>query len=93
MTTKETVRALLDRLPDNCSIDDVPHHLHVVQAVSRGDGEVAAGARCHTPRLKENCGGSVCSAPHVIWAESAYAALDGVITYIAQDSREHGIKV
>jgi hypothetical protein len=43
MTTKETVRALLDRLPDNCSIDDVLYHLYVVQAVSRGDGEVAGG--------------------------------------------------
>ena len=43
MTTKETVRALLDRLPDNCSIDDVLYHLYVVQAVSRGDEEVAGG--------------------------------------------------
>lgn len=43
MTTKEIVRALLDRLPDNCSIDDVLYHLYVVQAVSRGDAEVAAG--------------------------------------------------
>jgi hypothetical protein len=43
MTTKETVRALLDRLPDNCSIDDVLYHLYVVQAVSRGDADVADG--------------------------------------------------
>ncbi len=42
MTTKETVRALLERLPDDCSIDDVLDHLHVVQAVARGDGDVAA---------------------------------------------------
>ena len=43
MTAKETVLALLDRLPDSCSIDDVLYHLYVVQAVSRGDVEVAAG--------------------------------------------------
>ena len=43
MTTKETVRAILDRLPDNCSIDDVLYQLYVVQAVARGDADVAAG--------------------------------------------------
>ena len=41
MTAKETVRALLDRLPNDCSLDDVLYHLYVVQAVGRGlaDGE------------------------------------------------------
>ena len=43
MTTKETVRATLDRLPDNCSIDDVLYQLYVVQALARGDVDVAAG--------------------------------------------------
>ncbi len=36
MTAKETVRALLDRLPDDCSLEDVQYHLYVVQAVARG---------------------------------------------------------
>ncbi len=36
MTAKETVRALLDRLPDDCSLEDVQYHLCVVQAVQRG---------------------------------------------------------
>ncbi len=42
VTAKDTVRALLDRLPDDCSLDDVQYHLYVVQAVGRGlaDGEV-----------------------------------------------------
>lgn len=41
MTAKETVRALLDRLPNDCSLDDVLYHIYVVQAVGRGlaDGE------------------------------------------------------
>ena len=41
MTAKDTVRALLDRLPDDCSLDDVQYHLYVVQAVGGGlaDGE------------------------------------------------------
>jgi predicted transcriptional regulator len=41
--TKETVRALLDRLPDDCSIDDVLYHLYVVQAIALGQADAAAG--------------------------------------------------
>jgi predicted transcriptional regulator len=43
MTAKDTVRALLDRLPDDCSLDDVQYHLYVVQAVGRGVGDGEAG--------------------------------------------------
>ena len=43
MTTKETVRAILDRLPDDCTIDDVQYQLYVIQAVSRGDADATAG--------------------------------------------------
>jgi predicted transcriptional regulator len=43
MTAKDTVRALLDRLPDDCSLDDVQCHLYVVQAVGRGVADGEAG--------------------------------------------------
>lgn len=43
MTTKEQVRALLDRLPDECSLDDVQYHLYVLQAVARGEADEEAG--------------------------------------------------
>ena len=43
MTTKDAVRALLDRLPENCSLEEVQYHLYVMQAVARGDADVAAG--------------------------------------------------
>lgn len=43
MTTKETVRALLERLPDDCSLDDVLYHLYVVQAVGEGLADAEAG--------------------------------------------------
>jgi hypothetical protein len=43
VTTKDTVRALLDRLPDDCSLEDVLYHLYVVQAVARGVADVEAG--------------------------------------------------
>lgn len=43
MQTKDTVRAVLDRLPDDCSLDDVLYHLYVVQAVVRGRADIEAG--------------------------------------------------
>src|SRR5437867_13213865 len=41
--TKETVRALLDRLPDDCSLDDVLYHLYVIQAIAEGQADSKAG--------------------------------------------------
>ena len=43
MTTKDTVRALLDRMPDDCSLDEVLYHLYVVQAVHQGLADSEAG--------------------------------------------------
>jgi hypothetical protein len=43
MTTKDAIRALLDRLPDDCSLDDVQCHLYVLQAVARGEADEDAG--------------------------------------------------
>jgi len=41
--TKETVRDLLDRLPDDCTLDDVLYHLYVIQSIDRGLEDVEAG--------------------------------------------------
>ena len=43
MTAKDTVRALLDRLPNDCTLDDVSYHLYVVQAIGRGRADGATG--------------------------------------------------
>jgi predicted transcriptional regulator len=43
MTTKDAVRALLDRLPENCSLEDVQYHLYVLQALARGEADIVAG--------------------------------------------------
>jgi hypothetical protein len=43
VSAKDTVRALLDRLPNDCSLDDVLYHLYVVQAVGRGLSDGQAG--------------------------------------------------
>jgi len=41
---KATVRELLDRLPDDCSLDDILYHLYVVQKVGAGMTDASAGS-------------------------------------------------
>jgi hypothetical protein len=43
MQVKQTVREILDRLPDDCSLDDVLYHLYVVQSVGQGKRQVDTG--------------------------------------------------
>ncbi len=43
MTAKGAVRALLDRLPNDCTLDDVLYHLYVIQAAARGEADDNAG--------------------------------------------------
>lgn len=43
MQAKQTVRELLDRLPDDCSLDDVQYHLYVLQSIERGRADAEAG--------------------------------------------------
>jgi len=40
---KETVRALLDRLSDECTLQDVLYHLYVLSEVELGRQELAEG--------------------------------------------------
>ena len=41
--TKLRVRDLLERLPDDCSLDDVVYHLYVMQKVEAGLADAEAG--------------------------------------------------
>lgn len=43
MTTKERVQEVLDRLPDDCSLEEVVYHLYVLQTVDRGLVDAEAG--------------------------------------------------
>jgi predicted transcriptional regulator len=36
VSAKEEVASLLERLPDDCSLEDVRYHLHVLAKVRRG---------------------------------------------------------
>jgi predicted transcriptional regulator len=40
---KATVRELLERLPDDCSLDDILYHLYVVQKIELGLADAASG--------------------------------------------------
>jgi len=40
---KETVRALLDRLPDECTLQDVLYHLYVISEIEQGTRELDEG--------------------------------------------------
>ncbi len=35
-TAKNEVRALLDKLPDDCALEDVQYHLYVAKKITRG---------------------------------------------------------
>lgn len=35
-TVKEEVKSLLDKLPDECTLEDVQYHLYVVEKIQRG---------------------------------------------------------
>jgi len=50
---KEAVKALLDRLPDDCSVDDVLYHLYVLRAIERGQADVAAGRMLSHEHVEE----------------------------------------
>jgi predicted transcriptional regulator len=42
-TAKQDVRRILDRLPDEASLEDIHYHLYVLQRISRGREDVGAG--------------------------------------------------
>ncbi|NMP24799.1 hypothetical protein [Sulfobacillus harzensis] len=42
-STKEQLRELIERLPDDCPVEDVQYHLYVQQKVERGLEDVCAG--------------------------------------------------
>ncbi len=47
-TAKDEIQALLGRLPDSCSLEDVQYHLYVIEKVRRGlDRAEAEGTISH----------------------------------------------
>lgn len=44
-TTKQDVRTLLDRLPDDSTIEDIQYHLYVLGKIRRGQEDIRDGKR------------------------------------------------
>ena len=42
-TAKQEVSELLNRLPDDCTLEDVQYHLYVLQKIERGLKDVEEG--------------------------------------------------
>jgi len=45
MTTKQAVIELLDKLPEDCTLDEIQYRLYMLQAVERGRQEFAQGKK------------------------------------------------
>lgn len=45
MTTKQTVIELLDKLPEDCTLDEIQYRLYLLQTVARGRQEFAQGKK------------------------------------------------
>jgi predicted transcriptional regulator len=43
VSTKRIVLDRLDRLPENCTLDDVVYHLSVLRSIERGRSDADAG--------------------------------------------------
>ncbi len=43
MRDKDAVRAMLDRLPEDCSLEQILYHVYVMQCVEEGDRDIREG--------------------------------------------------
>jgi predicted transcriptional regulator len=43
MTTKELVQKLLERLPDDATLEDVQYQIYVLQKIQAGEEDIQAG--------------------------------------------------
>jgi predicted transcriptional regulator len=53
MEAKETVRELLERLPDDCTLEEVLYHLYVIQQVQAGLADADAGRLIPHEQVRE----------------------------------------
>ncbi len=51
-TAKDEVRAILDKLPDDCSLEDVQYHLYVVRKIQRGIEQAENGETLTQAEMK-----------------------------------------
>jgi len=54
MSTKQAVLDLLEKLPADCTLDDIQYHLYVLQTVERGRQEIAEGKKLSHEDVKRD---------------------------------------
>jgi hypothetical protein len=50
---KDEVRAMLDKLPDDCSLEDVQYHLYVVDKIHKGIKRAETEGRVSQDKVEE----------------------------------------
>ena len=56
VTAKEEVESLLDKLPDDCSLEDIQNHLYVVEKVRNGLEAAASQGTLSQEEAEERLG-------------------------------------
>jgi hypothetical protein len=56
MTGKQQVESLLQKLPDNCSLEDIQYHLYVLEKVRRGLDEARTGGALSQEEAEKRLG-------------------------------------
>lgn len=54
MTTKDVIRKLLDRLPEDATIEDVQYQIYVLQKIRAGEEDVEAGRTLPHDKVMED---------------------------------------
>ena len=52
-TAKQGVKALLDHLPDDSTIEDIQYHLYVIEKIRRGRDDIQNGRSLTHEQVKE----------------------------------------
>ena len=55
-TAKQSVRELLDHLPDDSTIEDIQYHLYVIEKIRRGRDDIRDGRHLTHEQVKERLG-------------------------------------
>ena len=56
MTAKQEVQSLLEKLPDNCSFEDIQYHLYVLEKVHRGLEDIRQGRTLSQEEVESRLG-------------------------------------
>ena len=55
-TAKQEVEAMLNQLPDNCSLEDIQYHLYVLEKIQRGTERASTEGTVNQAEAEERLG-------------------------------------